>query len=72
MVRIILDIALIALSILLTAAVLLQGRGSGIGMAFGGDSNVYRTKRGLERVLSNATIAIAVLLFLAAFANAFI
>lgn len=72
MTRQILDVVLIILSALLTAAVLLQGRGSGIGMAFGGDSNVYRTKRGLERVLSNVTIAIAAVLFLAAFANAFI
>jgi preprotein translocase subunit SecG len=67
-----LNIALIILSVLLSAAVLLQGRGSGIGMAFGGDSNVYRTKRGLEQTLFQATIALAALLFVAAFANAFI
>jgi preprotein translocase subunit SecG len=70
--KIAINILVIALSIVLSAAVLLQGRGSGIGMAFGGDSNVYRTKRGLERGIYIATIVIAALLFGAAFANALI
>ncbi len=66
----VLRIAIIVLSALLVAAVLLQGRGSGLGLAFGGDSNVYRTKRGLERVLVIATIVLAVLLFGTALATA--
>jgi preprotein translocase subunit SecG len=67
-----LNIALIILSLLIAGAVLLQGRGSGIGMAFGGDSNVYRTKRGLERVLFRFTIVLCVLFFGTALANAFV
>jgi protein translocase SecG subunit len=67
-----LNIALIVLSVLIIVAVLLQGRGSGLGLAFGGDSNVYRTKRGAERVLSILTIVLAVALFGAAFASAII
>ncbi len=70
--RFILEIVVIALSALLILAVLLQGRGSGLGLAFGGDSNVYRTKRGLERGLFVATIALAALFFGVALVGAFL
>jgi len=66
------DILIIILSVLLVGAILLQGRGSGIGMAFGGDSNVYSTKRGLERVLFIATIVLAALMFGLGLASALI
>lgn len=46
---------------LLTAAILLQQRGSGLSSAFGGDSNVYRKKRGFERILFISTIVLAIL-----------
>jgi preprotein translocase subunit SecG len=59
----IIAIAMIVLSALLTTAILLQQRGSGLGAAFGGDSNVFRTKRGLEKGLFYATIALACLFF---------
>ncbi|OGD65539.1 preprotein translocase subunit SecG [Candidatus Berkelbacteria bacterium RIFOXYA2_FULL_43_10] len=51
----------IILAVLLIASVLLQQRGSGLGLAFGGEGNVYRSKRGLEKLLHFATIIIAVL-----------
>ncbi len=51
------------LSVLLIAAILLQQRGSGLGAAFGGGSEVFRTKRGVEKLLHYATIAIAILFF---------
>lgn len=51
------------LSILLIVAILLQQRGSGLGAAFGGGSEVFRTKRGVEKILHYATIAIAILFF---------
>jgi preprotein translocase subunit SecG len=53
-------IALIAVSVLLSVAVLLQSRGTGIGATFGGDGNVYRTKRGLEKGLFYATIVLTI------------
>jgi preprotein translocase subunit SecG len=61
--------AMIILSILLVVTVLLQQRGSGLGAAFGGDSNVFRTKRGLEKGLFYATIAISFLFFGTAILN---
>lgn len=65
----IIAIVMIALSALLSGAILLQQRGSGIGGAFGGDSNVFRAKRGLEKGLFYATIALSCLFFGTAIVN---
>lgn len=59
----ILPVIQMVLAVLLVVAILLQQRGSGLGAAFGGDSNVFRTKRGVEKILFYATIGIAVLFF---------
>lgn len=48
-------------AVLLIISILLQNRGTGLGAAFGGEGNVYRTKRGLESVLFKATIVLAVI-----------
>ena len=64
-----LKIAQIAVSVLLIAAILLQSRGSGLSSTFGGEGNVYRTKRGVEKVLFRSTIVFAVLFFGLALAN---
>ncbi len=53
----------IVISVLLVGAILLQQRGTGLSAAFGGEGNVYRTKRGLEKVIFAATIVLAVLFF---------
>ena len=46
----------IIVSIALIAAVLLQARGTGLSGTFGGDSAVYRSRRGVERRLWQFTI----------------
>ena len=51
-------------SVALTFAVLLQSRGSGLGGTFGGDSAVYRSRRGIERRLWQFTIILIVLFVL--------
>lgn len=56
-------------AVLLSAAILLQSRGTGLGMAFGGEGNIYRTKRGLEKSLFRATIALGVLFLGSALVN---
>jgi preprotein translocase subunit SecG len=45
----------------LTLSILLQSRGSGLGGTFGGDSAVYRSRRGIERRLWQFTIVLIVL-----------
>jgi preprotein translocase subunit SecG len=65
----ILSAAQIVVSIFLVVVVLLQERSSGIGGAFGGSSEVYHTRRGLEKLLLWATIVLAILFTLLAIAN---
>lgn len=51
-------------SVALVMAVLLQSRGSGLSGTFGGDSAVYRSRRGIERRLWQFTIVLIVLFVL--------
>ena len=51
----------IILSIALIVAVLMQARGTGLSGTFGGDSAVYRSRRGIERRLWQFTIVLAIL-----------
>lgn len=46
-------------AILLMVSILLQNRESGLSGIFGGGGTIYRTKRGLEKILFIATIALA-------------
>lgn len=61
----------IILSILLIVGIVLQQRGATLGGAFGGDNfaSTFYKRRGAEKFLFNATIAIAVTLVLAAILN---
>ncbi|MDD5342534.1 MAG: preprotein translocase subunit SecG [Patescibacteria group bacterium] len=63
------NIALIVLSVLLTASVILQQRGSGLGGVFGGEGNVFETRRGVERYIFIFTIVVSVLFMGVAVAN---
>lgn len=57
-----LDIIQIALSALLIGAILLQQRGEGgLGSAFGGSSQIYSTRRGIDRWLFISTVILSVL-----------
>jgi len=62
----------IILSAALITFILLQAHSAGLGGIFGGDSGVYRTRRGVERTLFNATIVLSIAFFLAAIANVLI
>jgi preprotein translocase subunit SecG len=56
-----LAIGQILVSIALIVAILLQARGTGLSGTFGGDSAVYRSRRGVERRLWQFTIVLLVL-----------
>jgi preprotein translocase subunit SecG len=64
-----LNIIQIAVSAILVVSILLQARGTGLGAGFGGEGNVYRTKRGIEKILFRSTIFFAVVFFALALAN---
>jgi preprotein translocase subunit SecG len=59
----------IVISSILITVVLLQVKGSGFGAALGGMSggSVYRTKRGLERTLFQATILLVIVFIFVSF-----
>ncbi|MFN8524947.1 MAG: preprotein translocase subunit SecG [Chloroflexota bacterium] len=59
-----LNIVQILISVVLIGVVLLQTRGSGFSATFSSDTSIYRTRRGVERTLFNATIVLAVLFVL--------
>src|SRR5258705_8462822 len=59
----------IIVSIALIAAILLQARGTGLSGTFGGDSAVYRSRRGVERRLWQFTIILLVLFVLFSLAS---
>ncbi len=51
----------IIVSAALIVAILLQSRGTGLSGTFGGDSAVYRSRRGIERRLWQFTIILLIL-----------
>lgn len=55
-----LDFAILVISVILVVLVLLQSKGGGLGTAFGGEGNVYQTRRGLEKGLFITTIVLSI------------
>jgi preprotein translocase subunit SecG len=49
----------VILAIFLIVLILMQSRGSGLGSVFGGDSNVFGTRRGIELTLFKFTIGVS-------------
>ena len=62
--RNLLNILTIASGALMILMILLQNRGQSLGASFGGDSSFYRSKRGAEKIVFNATIVLAVVFVL--------
>ena len=63
----------IGLAVLLTASVLLQQTGAGLGGAFGDNfSSGFHTRRGFEKTLFIATIVLGILFSGSVFASLFI
>jgi preprotein translocase subunit SecG len=65
----ILGIGQMIVAIALIASILMQSRGAGLGAAFGGDSSVYRSRRGIEKRLFQFTIILGFLFVLFSVAN---
>lgn len=54
-----LRIVQVILAVFLSILILLQSRGTGLGSVFGGDGNVFQTRRGIELTLFKFTIGVA-------------
>jgi protein translocase SecG subunit len=59
----VLSIVQLVLAIILIVEILLQQKGAGLGLTFGGSSNVYSTRRGIDAVIFKATVVTAILFF---------
>lgn len=55
------QIAQIIFAIALIISILLQARGAGLGSVFGGTGTVFKTRRGIDKLLFRITIAFTVL-----------
>ena len=55
-----LQVVLIILSLALIASILMQARGAGLGSVFGGTGTVFKTRRGIERLLFGFTTGFAI------------
>ncbi len=64
-----LTITQVVLAVLLITTVLLQHRGTALGGAFGGEGNIYRSRRGAEKFLFIFTVIIACLFIATALLN---
>jgi preprotein translocase subunit SecG len=49
---------------LMILCILIQSRGQSLGAAFGGDTSYFRSRRGAEAVIFNATVVLAVIFVL--------
>lgn len=64
-------IAQVVLAVILIGLILIQAKGAGLSGVFGGEGNIYRTKRGAEKTIFMATIVLAVLFFVVAIFNVY-
>ena len=68
----ILFFAQIAVSVILIVLIAVQQRGTALGSAFGGSGELYSARRGIQKKLYYATIAVATLFIVLGILNLFI
>ena len=57
----------ILVSILLIFLILIQARGAGLGEAWGGSSEFFVSRRGMEKIIFTATVILAIIFLLSSF-----
>ena len=65
----VLSIIQIVISVSLTTLILMQAKGVGLGRAWGGGGEFYKSRRGVEKVIFRATIIFLVLFLVSSVAN---
>jgi len=58
------EIVQIIVAVALTTSILLQARGAGLGSVFGGTGTVFKTRRGIDKLLFRFTIVFTLLFLL--------
>jgi preprotein translocase subunit SecG len=67
-----LEIVQIIVSAALIISILLQARGAGLGSVFGGTGTVFKTRRGIDKLLFRMTIAFVVIFVVVSIVGAMI
>ena len=62
----------IVLSVLIVFLILIQGKGAGLGSAWGGGGEFYHTRRGIESFLFKVLILLVFLFFTVSVVNLFV
>ncbi len=62
----------IILSAIIVVLILIQGRGAGLGSAWGGGGEFYQTRRGVEKFTMRLTVIFIVIFFLVSVVNLFV
>lgn len=62
----------IILSVLIVILILIQGKGAGLGSAWGGGGEMFQTRRGIEKVTLRITVILIAIFFIISIINLFI
>lgn len=62
----------IILSALVVVLILIQGRGAGLGSAWGGGGEMFQTRRGVEKLTLRLTVILILLFFAISMINLFV
>jgi len=68
----ILTVLQIIIAVILIIIILLQAKGTGLGTAFGGSSQMYHSKRGVEKAIFTTTIILATLFVIVSLLNLYL
>ena len=62
----------IILSVLIVVFILIQGRGAGLGSAWGGGGEMFQTRRGMEKIILRLTTIFIVIFLVISLINLFV
>ena len=62
----------IVVSIIIVALILVQGRGAGLGSAWGGGGEMFQTRRGIEKITLRMTTVMIVVFLVISIINFFV
>ena len=62
----------IVLSVLIIIFILVQGKGAGLGSAWGGGGEMFQTRRGMEKIILWLTMIFIVIFFAVSLINLFV
>ena len=62
----------IILSAIIVVLILIQGKGAGLGSAWGGGGELYQTRRGLEKFTFRLTVVLVVVFLIMSVVNLFL